>query len=117
MRAIWTALATAALAAGLVACSEDRPTGAQLAEVQGSPAPAPAAKTGHGTGTVTAINAAAGTVTISHGPIPELGWPAMTMAFNASPPKLLTGIAVGDRVRFDLKLDGGGGDIVALARE
>lgn len=117
MRPILTALATAAFAAGLAACGENRPAEAPPAEAQGSPSAAPAAKTGRGTGTVTAIDAAGGTVTISHGPIPEAGWPAMTMAFKVNPPTLLKGIAVGDRVRFDLKLGGGGGEVVALARD
>ena len=36
-------------------------------------------------GTVTAIDKAAGTITLDHGPIPEAKWPAMTMAFKAAP--------------------------------
>lgn len=117
MRAAWTALVTSAFAVALAACGENRPAEGPPAGPQGSPAAAPAGTTGRGTGTVTAIDAAAGTVTISHGPIPEVGWPAMTMAFKANQPTLLNSIAVGDRVRFDIQLDGGGGEVVALARE
>ncbi|MBI3561420.1 MAG: efflux RND transporter periplasmic adaptor subunit [Gammaproteobacteria bacterium] len=39
-------------------------------------------------------------VTISHGPVPSLGWPAMTMPFKIVDPKLAQDIKVGDRVQF-----------------
>lgn len=115
MKPIWTVLA--ALAAGLAACGDSRSAETPAAGAQSPPSAAAAAKTARGTGTVTAVDTAGGTVTISHGPIPEAGWPAMTMAFKAIPPTLLSDVAVGDRVRFDLKLDGGAGEIVALARD
>lgn len=38
-------------------------------------------------------------VTLSHGPVPAIGWPAMTMAFRADP-MLLRGLKAGDQVRF-----------------
>ena len=41
-----------------------------------------------------------GTLTISHGPVPELKWPAMTMEF-AAPKELTAGLKAGDRVAFD----------------
>jgi len=56
-----------------------------------------------GAGKVTAIDAAAGTVMLDHGPIAALNWPSMSMAFTASDPALLTGIAVGDTVSFEIK--------------
>lgn len=56
----------------------------------------------HGEGVITALNAKAGTVTIHHGPIAALKWPAMTMAFKANPPSLLNGFKVGQSVRFTL---------------
>src|SRR3546814_11133437 len=65
-----------------------------------------AAKMAKGNGTVTAIDKAAGTVTLDHGPIPEANWPAMTMAFKAKP-GLLDSIKVGDKVAFDLALKDG----------
>ncbi|MES2895964.1 MAG: efflux RND transporter periplasmic adaptor subunit [Pseudomonadota bacterium] len=40
------------------------------------------------------------TVTLSHGAIPAVGWPAMTMAFRLADPALAQGLKVGDRVRF-----------------
>lgn len=55
------------------------------------------------TGTVTQVDAAAGTITINHGPIAAISWPAMTMQFTAESPAMLQGIAVGDQVSFELK--------------
>lgn len=40
------------------------------------------------TGTVESVDARAGTITIAHGPVAALDWPAMTMAFHASPEQL-----------------------------
>jgi Cu(I)/Ag(I) efflux system membrane fusion protein len=39
-------------------------------------------------------------VTISHGPIPAVPWPAMTMTFRLADPALGRGLKVGDRVAF-----------------
>jgi Cu/Ag efflux protein CusF len=67
-------------------------------------APAPAAAGAiTGAGTVTQVDAAAGTITINHGAIAAISWPAMTMQFTAENPAILQGIAVGDRVAFEIK--------------
>ena len=76
----------------------------------------PAAKTAKGTGTVTAIDNAAGTVTLDHGPLAEAGWPAMTMAFKAKP-ELLGSVAVVEKVKFDLALSGGAGEVTAIRKQ
>lgn len=76
----------------------------------------PAAPTARGTGTVTAIDKAAGTITLSHGPIPEANWPAMTMAFK-SQPKLLDSVKVGDKVSFELALKDGAGEVTAIQKQ
>ncbi len=39
-------------------------------------------------------------VTLSHQPVPAIGWPAMTMTFKLADPALANGIKVGDRVAF-----------------
>jgi membrane fusion protein, copper/silver efflux system len=39
-------------------------------------------------------------VTLSHQPIPAIGWPAMTMQFRLADPTLARGFKVGDRVAF-----------------
>ena len=75
-----------------------------------------AATTAKGVGTVTAIDKGAGTITLDHGPIAEVKWPAMTMAFRATPPSLLDTVKVGDRVEFDLKLVDGGGEVTSIRK-
>lgn len=75
---------------------------------------APAAKTGQGTGVVTAIDAKAGTLTVRHGPIPAVGWPAMTMTFRATPPALLRGVRIGQAVGFDVRTRGMDAEVTAL---
>lgn len=76
----------------------------------------PAAKMAKGAGTVKAIDKAAGTITLDHGPIAEANWPAMTMAFKAAPP-LLDSVKVGDKVDFDLKLEGDSGEVTAITKQ
>ena len=65
-------------------------------------------------GVVTAIDAKAGTVTIHHGPIAKLSWPAMTMAFKANPASLLQGVKVGQSVTFALMQMGGATTLTAI---
>jgi len=55
-----------------------------------------------GRGMVESIDAANSLVTIRHQPIPELGWPAMTMAFKVAQPAMLRGLQRGSRVQFAL---------------
>lgn len=50
-------------------------------------------------GIIKAIDSEKNMVTISHDPIPAIKWPAMTMAFSATP-KQLTGLSSGDHVAF-----------------
>nr|WP_277600377.1 copper-binding protein [Sphingomonas koreensis] len=69
-----------------------------------------------GHGTVTAIDKAAGTITLDHGPIPEAKWPAMTMAFKAAP-SITDAVKVGDKVDFDLSLKGSDGEVTAIAKQ
>jgi Cu(I)/Ag(I) efflux system membrane fusion protein len=59
------------------------------------------AQTHRGEGTVQEINASAGTLTLEHGPVPSLKWPAMTMEFKAKDRALLQGLKPGQRVEFE----------------
>jgi Cu(I)/Ag(I) efflux system periplasmic protein CusF len=72
-------------------------------------------KMGKGSGTVTAVDAATGKITLDHGAIPAVGWPAMKMGFSAKP-DLLKGIAVGDKVDFDLTVTGSAGEVTAIKK-
>jgi len=51
-------------------------------------------------GTFDALDAEAGSVTMTHGEIPALQWPAMTMDFVIADPALVQDIAPGTPVRF-----------------
>lgn len=51
-------------------------------------------------GIIKKVDAKAGTVTIAHGPIPNLNMPAMTMSFKAKSPDMLTRWKEGDKVKF-----------------
>ena len=75
------------------------------------------AETKHGatTGTVTAIDPAKGTITLDHGAITTLGWPAMTMGF-AIKPNQQAGIKVGDQVNFEIDWDGKAGTITKITK-
>ena len=78
--------------------------------------PAAGSRSGSGAGVVTAVDAAAGTVTINHEAIPAVGWPAMTMSFTADP-AVVQQAAVGDRVEFDLTVQGNAGEVTAIRPE
>lgn len=53
-------------------------------------------------GTIDAIDAKAGSVTVSHGPIPTLKWPAMTMDFQLANPALAANIKPGSAVAIEI---------------
>ena len=101
------AAALFAVAASLAGCGEASP-GAQPTETL-----APGDKAAKGAGTVTAVDAPAGRVTLDHQPIPDIGWPQMTMTF-AVDPAMLADVKVGDQVEFDITLSRGIGTITAL---
>ena len=70
----------------------------------GSAAPtAPAANTvsHQASGTVDSVDLKDGSVSMSHGPIASLQWPAMTMEFKAANPALLQALKPGAKVDFE----------------
>ncbi len=62
---------------------------------------APAAVGHKGEGTVDGVDAKAGTVSLNHGAIASLKWPAMTMEFKVANPSLLTDLKPGAPVAFE----------------
>lgn len=62
----------------------------------------------HGTGTINAVDPAQHKVNLSHQPIPEIGWPAMTMEFPVAPSVDLKAIKPGTRVTFTIEQGQGG---------
>ncbi|MBN8528094.1 MAG: copper-binding protein [Caulobacterales bacterium] len=73
-------------------------------------------QSGSGTGVVTAVDAVAGSVTLEHGPIAEMDWPAMTMNFAADG-AILEGVEVGDEVAFEVSVADGSPRVTALRRQ
>jgi Cu(I)/Ag(I) efflux system membrane fusion protein len=67
-----------------------------------------------GTGQITAVDADKGLMEMAHDPIPAIDWPAMTMPFIVSDPKLLAGLKQGQKVGFDLARRGDGYVVVAI---
>ena len=66
------------------------------------------------TGTIERINA--NSVTLRHGPVPALEWPAMTMPFASEGPEQLRGFARGDRVSFTFVQASTGPRIVSIRK-
>ena len=76
-------------------------------------AAATGAMTHHGEGSIEAVDAAHGNVTLAHGPIASLKWPAMTMDFRVKDPALARTMKPGQKISFDF-FDAGGGDYVII---
>src|SRR3569623_1773482 len=57
-----------------------------------------------------------GKVKISHEAIPALDWPPMTMFFRVKDKAMLEGIAVGDKVRFELEKGATGLEITRMEK-
>ena len=75
-------------------------------QAQSSPAPQSAggrpSSVGHrGAGTLDAIDSKSGAVTITHGPIPSLKWPGMTMEFMLANPTLVSTLKPGATITFE----------------
>jgi Cu/Ag efflux protein CusF len=62
----------------------------------------------HGIGKVNSVNAAQHKLNLSHDPIAEIGWPAMTMDFPVAPSVDLQAIKPGMRVNFTIEQGLGG---------
>ena len=58
------------------------------------------------TGTVKKVDAAKRTVNLSHGPIPAVNWPAMTMDFAVSSEVDLSQVKPGQNVEFTMRGSG-----------
>lgn len=52
------------------------------------------------------LDATQGKVTLAHGPVKSLGWPAMTMAFAVKDKTLFDKLAVGTKVHVGFKKEG-----------
>src|SRR5882762_7125099 len=59
-----------------------------------------------GSGTVKKVDPAGGKVTIAHGPIPTMKWPAMNMTFTVKDKALLDKFSDGKKVEFQFVQQG-----------
>ena len=75
---------------------------AALGGMQKAPENAAPAKVGHqGVGVLNSVDAASGTVTVTHEPIASLKWPAMKMEFVLANPALVAGVKPGAGIAFE----------------
>ena len=58
-------------------------------------------------GTIESIDREAGTVTIAHGPVASMSWPAMTMSFKLADADHVRDLSPGQRVEFQFAVEGG----------
>lgn len=122
---IATVIMTLAAPLALAACGSGEETTAtaeapvaQRTPMAGAAPMAPAGEAGQsasGEGTVTAIDAKAGTITIDHGAIEAVKWPAMTMSFAADEAKRQQ-VAVGDKVAFEFRTTPSGGELTSISK-
>ncbi|SMH61555.1 copper-binding protein [Azospirillum agricola] len=105
MRRSLTLIAAVSLAAGLVSAAQ-----AQMHNHGSAPAPVQTAaeRSTSTTGTVNGVDARKRVINLTHGPIPALGWPAMTMAFGVAMSVDLGAVKPGDTVVFTVGKDARG---------
>ncbi len=86
---------------------------APVAQVrQGAESAAGAIVPHKGEGTVNKVDAKAGTFNVTHGPIPSLNWPPMTMDFQVKDKSALKGIEAGQKVEISIVQEGEGKFVV-----
>lgn len=107
-----------ALPFGLSACDKpaETPKAGAQADAMGEMAMSSEVKLAKGSGKVMAIDTAMGKITLDHGPIASLEWPAMKMGFAAKP-KVLASVAVGDKVDFDVTVTGNAAEVTAIKKQ
>ncbi|MCA8300573.1 copper-binding protein [Burkholderia seminalis] len=67
-------------------------------------------------GEVRKVDAAAGKLTIKHGPLENLGMEAMTMVFKVKDPAMLSQVKSGDKIDFVAEEVGGALTVVELKK-
>lgn len=93
----------ASLSGVLARLSQDGAQQAQGSASAETPVPAEPADLISASGRVVSVDREAGRVTLQHGPISQLNWPEMTMAFRLADPQLAHSLAIGDVIRFSLR--------------
>jgi Cu(I)/Ag(I) efflux system protein CusF len=104
MKSLNTFIITLALVAPVAAFAQMKP----MHDMNMSqPAKGTKAAVHHATGVVKSVDAGDGKVTLEHGPVKTLNWPAMTMTFGVKDKRLLDKLRVGQRVQVELQEQGG----------
>lgn len=99
----------------LAACGEKQNAAPEKPQpAQTTPAASQGGESYSAAGEVKAI--AGNQVTIAHGPVEGIGWPAMTMSFEAQSPRMIEGVSVGDSVSFDFRQDGSAYVLTSLSK-
>ena len=99
----------------IVACGQTQEAATENRQSPQAGSTAPEAGDVHSAaGEVTAIEGEQ--VTISHGPVESLGWPAMTMTFRAGSPEMVGQVSVGDRVAISFRQDDRGYVLTSLSK-
>ncbi|WP_433766257.1 copper-binding protein [Pseudomonas putida] len=116
MKLTLIAVATGAFVLSLAARAEDMP-GMKMDSMEGMKMEQETtqAQVAEAEGTIKAMDTARHTVTVSHGAVPAVQWPPMTMAFSVTEDQL-KGLTVGDRVKFSFRLEGGRATIVSIRK-
>jgi Cu(I)/Ag(I) efflux system periplasmic protein CusF len=78
---------------------------APTANESSAPATGTVARKASATGTVEAVDTATGKITVAHGAVEALQWPAMTMGFKATPEQAAS-VQVGQQVQFEFESQG-----------
>lgn len=65
-------------------------------------------------GEVRKVDLTQGKVTLRHGPLENLGMPAMTMVFKVADPKMLDSLKDGDKVKFTAEKVNGAFTVTAI---
>jgi Cu(I)/Ag(I) efflux system membrane fusion protein len=98
--------------------SEASLSGVEARPIGGATSAAPAARSPTSlyetTGKIEQLTATS--VTLSHEPVPAIGWPAMTMTFQLGTPALARGLKTGDRVRFGFEQPAAGPTVRRMAK-
>lgn len=97
----------------LTACNQaPSQTAASPAVSPVSPAATPATPA-TATGTVDSVDLVNGKISIAHDPVPALNWPAMTMAFAATPEQLQS-VKAGQQVDFEFVAQGTNASLTSI---
>ncbi|MHC8322452.1 copper-binding protein [Pseudomonas sp. GB2N2] len=116
MKLTMIAVASTVITLSLSALAEDMPgmkmDGMESMKMEQEPKQATVAEA---EGTIKAMDTAKHTVTLSHGAVPAVQWPPMTMAFSVTEDQL-KGLTAGDHVSFSFRLDGGRATIVSIRK-